>query len=143
MMIIIFSAAAMSRSTPRKEQTHERIVEVAARAVRREGYAGVGVADIMKEAGLTHGGFYAHFPSRDAMLVEAVERAGQDGAARLMQRMEQWREQGARCCALVETYLSEAHLGGCGAAARCRRWCPKCRASRRSCASPARAGCAG
>ena len=53
MMIIIFSAAAMSRSTPRKEQTHERIVEVAARAVRREGYAGVGVADIMKEAGLT------------------------------------------------------------------------------------------
>ena len=91
MMIIIFTVAAMSRSTPRKEQTHERIVE-AARAVRREGYAGVGVADIMKEAGLTHGGFYAHFPSRDAMLVEAVERAGQDGAARLMQRMEQWRE---------------------------------------------------
>ena len=104
--------------------------------MRREGYAGVGVADIMKEAGLTHGGFYAHFPSRDAMLVEAVERAGQDGAARLMQRMEQWREQPA--APLVETYLSEAHLGGCGAAARCRRWCPKCRASRRSCASPAR-----
>ena len=50
MMIIIFTVAAMSRSTPRKEQTHERIVEVAAR-VRREGYAGVGVADIMKEAG--------------------------------------------------------------------------------------------
>lgn len=114
MMIIIFTVAAMSRSTPRKEQTHERIVEVAARAVRREGYAGVGVADIMKEAGLTHGGFYAHFPSRDAMLVEAVERAGQDGAARLMQRMEQWREQGASPLrALVETYLSEAHLGGC------------------------------
>ena len=45
------------------------------------------------------------------MLVEAVERAGQDGAARLMQRMEQWRAQALR--ALVETYLSEAHLGGC------------------------------
>ncbi|WZB71040.1 TetR/AcrR family transcriptional regulator [Achromobacter xylosoxidans] len=134
----------MSRSTPRKEQTHERIVEVAARAVRREGYAGVGVADIMKEAGLTHGGFYAHFPSRDAMLVEAVERAGQDGAARLMQRMEQWREQGASRCARWSRPICRKRIWAAArAAARCRRWCPKCRASRRSCASPARAGCAG
>ena len=44
-----------------KEATHERIVSVAARAIRRNGYHGTGVADIMKEAGLTHGGFYAHF----------------------------------------------------------------------------------
>ena len=41
---------------------------MAARALRRNGYAGVGVADVMKQAGLTHGGFYAHFPSRDALL---------------------------------------------------------------------------
>ena len=45
----------------RKETTHERIVDAAARAIRRSGYGGNGVADIMKEAGLTHGGFYAHF----------------------------------------------------------------------------------
>jgi AcrR family transcriptional regulator len=45
----------------RKQLTHERIVETAARAIRRAGFQGVGVADIMKEAGLTHGGFYAHF----------------------------------------------------------------------------------
>ena len=52
----------MRRTTPtRKEATHERIVEVAARAIRRSGYDGTSVADIMKEAGLTHGGFYAHF----------------------------------------------------------------------------------
>jgi AcrR family transcriptional regulator len=44
----------------------ERIVEVAARAIRRTGYGGTGVADIMKDAGLTHGGFYAHFASREA-----------------------------------------------------------------------------
>src|SRR4051794_30063545 len=48
----------------RKEATHERIVETAARAIRRSGYGGTGVAEIMKEAGLTHGGFYAHFDSR-------------------------------------------------------------------------------
>ena len=58
----------MAGPASRKELSHERIVDAAARAIRREGYAGVGVADVMKEAGLTHGGFYAHFPSRDAML---------------------------------------------------------------------------
>ena len=53
-------AAVMPRTTPgRKEITHQRIVEAAARAIRRNGYAGAGVADIMQEAGLTHGGFYA------------------------------------------------------------------------------------
>ena len=58
-----------------KEATHERIVSVAARAIRRNGYHGTGVADIMKEAGLTHGGFYAHFESREAMLAEAAMQA--------------------------------------------------------------------
>ena len=59
-----------------KEASHERIVNAAARAIRRSGYSGTSVADIMKEAGLTHGGFYAHFPSREAMLAEAADRAG-------------------------------------------------------------------
>ena len=65
----------------RKEASHERILEAAARAIRRSGYDGVGVADIMKEAGLTHGGFYAHFESRDAMLAEAADRAGAESVA--------------------------------------------------------------
>jgi TetR/AcrR family transcriptional regulator, transcriptional repressor for nem operon len=64
-----------------KEASHERILCVAARAIRRSGYAGTGVADIMKEAGLTHGAFYAHFPSREAMLVEAASRACAESAA--------------------------------------------------------------
>ena len=59
-------AATSRRPAPsRKEATHERIVETAARAIRRSGYGGAGVAEIMKEAGLTHGGFYAHFDSRE------------------------------------------------------------------------------
>jgi len=98
----------------RKEESHERIVDVASRAIRRAGYSGVGVADIMKEAGLTHGGFYAHFPSRDALLAAAMERAGQDGAVRLSQAMARRRADGATALrAWVETYLSDAHLVGC------------------------------
>jgi len=64
-----------------KEATHERIVTAASRAIRRSGFDGTGVADIMKEAGLTHGGFYAHFPSREAMLAEATGRACAESAA--------------------------------------------------------------
>jgi TetR/AcrR family transcriptional repressor of nem operon len=72
----------MKRTAPRtKEVTHERIVEAAARAIRRSGYDGTSVADIMKEAGLTHGGFYAHFDSREVMLAEAADRAGAEAVA--------------------------------------------------------------
>ena len=60
----------------KKEHTRERIIRAAARAIRKHGYEGVGVADVMKEAGLTHGGFYAHFASRDALLAQAAEQAG-------------------------------------------------------------------
>src|SRR5215210_4606189 len=76
------SATTSRRPAPsRKETTHERIVETAARAIRRSGYNGTGVAEIMKEAGLTHGGFYAHFDSREGMLAEAADRAGADTVA--------------------------------------------------------------
>ena len=75
-------AVSRGPAPSRKEATHERIVETAARAIRRSGYGGAGVAEIMKEAGLTHGGFYAHFESREGMLAEAADRAGADTVAR-------------------------------------------------------------
>ncbi|TAL63831.1 MAG: TetR/AcrR family transcriptional regulator, partial [Burkholderiaceae bacterium] len=86
------------------------------------GYDGVGVADVMKQAGLTHGGFYAHFESRDALLAEAVERAGRDSATVMRQRIDTSRARGESALrALVEGYLSETHLrgveGGCVVAA--------------------------
>lgn len=88
------------------------IVDAAARAIRRSGYRGVGVADITKKAGLTHGGFYAHFASRDALLVEALERAGQANLAFLTAGMDRrLRKGGTRFRALVDTYLHDAHLG--------------------------------
>ncbi len=101
----------MSKASTRKEQSHTRIVEVASRAIRRAGYRGVGVADIMKEAGLTHGGFYAHFDSRDALLVEAMQRAGEGNIALLSEAMERRLGKcGSRFRALVETYLHDAHI---------------------------------
>lgn len=114
--------AAMDKSPTRKELSHERIVETAARAIRRAGFQGVGVADIMKEAGLTHGGFYAHFASRDALLCEALERAGQDGAAGLARRIaSQQLNDASALRQLVEAYLADGNLAatenGCPVAA--------------------------
>jgi len=105
--------AAMATAPSRKALTHERIVDTAARAIRRAGFAGVGVADIMKEAGLTHGGFYAHFASRDALLVEALAHAGQQGVDRLGQGNALRAARGASPFrALIESYLSDRHLSG-------------------------------
>src|SRR5262245_45351892 len=97
----------------KKELSHQRIVEVAARAIRRAGYDGVGVADIMKEAGLTHGGFYAHFESRGALLAEALEQAGRASAEVLAEQLQARQAAGETPLrALIESYLSEAHLAG-------------------------------
>ena len=102
----------MDSQPSRKQLTHDRIVATAARAIRRGGFHGVGVADIMKEAGLTHGGFYAHFASRNALLTEALDRAGEEGAARVAKEVATRRKQGASAFrALVEGYLAERHLG--------------------------------
>jgi hypothetical protein len=58
------------------------LVKVAATRIREAGVDGVGVADLMKAAGLTHGGFYLHFTSRDELVAEAIERELDDGSAR-------------------------------------------------------------
>jgi TetR/AcrR family transcriptional regulator, transcriptional repressor for nem operon len=105
-------AAAMKRpATTRKDATHERIVAAAARAIRRTGYDGTGVADIMKEAGLTHGGFYAHFASREAMLAEAADRAGAEGLAAL-QRVAAAAPARRALEVLLRAYLSKEHVEG-------------------------------
>lgn len=102
----------MSR-TPysRKEDTHDRIVEVASRAIRKNGYTGVGVAAVMREAGLTHGGFYSHFESRDELLIKALERAARDSNednARVAK--ERGGEKVSEFRRLVEAYLADRHL---------------------------------
>ena len=104
----------------RKEATHDRIVEAAARAIRRSGYGGTGVADIMKEAGLTHGGFYAHFDSREAMLAEAADRAGADTVAFLTRVAAEAPPEKA-LEAMIRAYLSKEHVEGAETGLRCRR----------------------
>jgi TetR/AcrR family transcriptional regulator, transcriptional repressor for nem operon len=104
----------MTELTGRKAISHERIVDVASRAVRRQGYHGVNVTEVMREARLTHGGFYAHFASRDALLSEAVTRAGIDIAGVLRGQIERLGAAGASAFrAVVETYLSMAHVRDC------------------------------
>jgi len=65
----------MGHSRAQKAKTHKRIVSIASKKFREEGLAGVGIAELMKEAGLTVGGFYKHFDSRDDLVAEAVSSA--------------------------------------------------------------------
>jgi TetR/AcrR family transcriptional regulator, transcriptional repressor for nem operon len=114
-------STAKGRPDPsRKEATHERIVQAAARAIRRSGYSGTGVADIMKDAGLTHGGFYAHFDSREAMLAEAADRAGAESVATL-ERIAAAAPPEKSLQTLLRAYLSKEHFesaeSGCPMAA--------------------------
>lgn len=111
-----------SPPTSRKQATHDRILDTAAGVLRASGFQGVGVADIMKRAGLTHGGFYAHFASREALLAEALERAGQDSQARMRRALDAGEARGdSRFQALVDNYLADRHLrspeSGCPVAA--------------------------
>jgi TetR/AcrR family transcriptional repressor of nem operon len=109
MMTIMRTKTTKKAAPSRKEATHDRIVEVAARVIRRSGYDGTGVADIMKEAGLTHGGFYAHFESRDALLAEAGDRAGAEAVA-LAARVAHAAPAGHALEAMMQAYLSQEHI---------------------------------
>lgn len=110
-MMIMQTKPTKRPASSRKEITHARIVDVAARAIRRSGYDGTGVADIMKEAGLTHGGFYAHFDSRDALLAEAGDRARAESVA-LMSRVAASAPPGQALQTMMRAYLSPEHIAG-------------------------------
>ena len=66
---------SMKVSREQAAQNRDRIVEAAAQLFRERGFEGIGVADLMKEAGLTHGGFYGHFSSKEDLIAEASARA--------------------------------------------------------------------
>jgi TetR/AcrR family transcriptional regulator, transcriptional repressor for nem operon len=108
-MILIMRQSSAHIRTNAKEASHERIVGAAARAIRRSGYDGTGVADIMKEAGLTHGAFYAHFASREAMLAEAADRAGAEANAAATSVIAA-ASPDRTLEAMIRAYLSEEHL---------------------------------
>jgi AcrR family transcriptional regulator len=108
-MMVVMQTRKISSRAAAKDATHERIVSVAARAIRRSGYDGTGVADIMKEAGLTHGAFYSHFTSREAMLAEAAGKACAESAAVAADAVASV-PPGKALASMLGAYLSREHL---------------------------------
>jgi TetR/AcrR family transcriptional repressor of nem operon len=88
-----------------KAETHQKIVKDASRRIRNEGMTGAAVSALMRDAGLTHGGFYKHFESKDALLMESLSEAFQETADRLTHAGMQSRPETA-WKAIVKTYLS-------------------------------------
>jgi TetR/AcrR family transcriptional repressor of nem operon len=95
----------MPRKT--KADTHAKILKVAAKRFRELGLDGIGVADVMKQAGVTVGAFYKHFKSRDELVVEALGTAFKDLGA--------WEKHAESLAQLLENYLTEYHRDNPGA----------------------------
>jgi TetR/AcrR family transcriptional repressor of nem operon len=98
----------MRYSREHKLETHARIVKRASVRLREKGAHGVGVADLMKDAGLTHGGFYAHFDSREALVIEAFAYAMDRSTERWRKLAEQTPPE-KRMAAIVDSYLTKVH----------------------------------
>jgi len=97
----------MKVSREQAAANRERIVEVAGKLFRENGFGGIGVADLMKAAGLTHGGFYGHFRSKDDLAAEACSRA-------MARASEEWAAlarmpRGDARAEIVKQYLTESH----------------------------------
>lgn len=109
----------MGSSQADKAASHERIVKAASRRVRRDGIGNISVAELMKQAGLTHGGFYRHFDSRDDLVAEAIAEALAQGSQRVRASAEL--SNPAALTAIVDGYLSRVHRDkpetGCAVAA--------------------------
>jgi TetR/AcrR family transcriptional repressor of nem operon len=98
----------MRYSKEHKFQTHARIVKRASVKLREKGAHGIGVADLMKDAGLTHGGFYAHFDSREALVIEAFTHAMDRSTAHWRKLSEETPVE-KRLSTIVNAYLAPTH----------------------------------
>jgi TetR/AcrR family transcriptional regulator, transcriptional repressor for nem operon len=109
----------MGSSQIEKAASHERIVAIAAARIRMDGIDGLGVADVMGEAGLTHGGFYRHFDSREDLVTEALALALREGSERTRTAADALGSRALRV--IINAYLSQEHRDtpatGCAVAA--------------------------
>jgi TetR/AcrR family transcriptional repressor of nem operon len=108
MTIILKSETVMRYDTEHKQKTRELVLQAAARAIRSDGPDRVGVAGVMAEAGLTHGGFYAHFKSKDELVAAAIGQMFEQARARLEHETAD-RDPAERLAAYVDFYLSKKH----------------------------------
>jgi TetR/AcrR family transcriptional repressor of nem operon len=92
-----------------KSETHERILDAAARSFREHGSEAQGVARLMKDVGLTHGGFYRHFESKEDLYVDAIARGFQEAADGMIAAAAK-APPGQQLRAIIEHYLSIGHL---------------------------------
>lgn len=97
------------------EKNRAAIEQVSSRLFREQGFHGVSVADLMGAAGLTHGGFYGHFESKDALAAIACARAFEESEARWRKRVDDAPDRAAALTALVDGYLSARNRNGPGA----------------------------
>ena len=98
----------MRYSKEHKQETHVKIVKKAAVLLREKGAHGIGVADLMKEAGLTHGGFYAHFDSREALVIEAFAYA-MDRSTERWRKIAEQTPPDKRLATIIQSYLTPLH----------------------------------
>src|SRR5580704_4039061 len=98
----------MNTKAQQKERTHETILASAARILRSKGIAGARVADVMSGAGLTVGGFYAHFGSKEALVDEVLRRTATEMRGRLFARLDE-KPPADRAEVVLKRYLSPAH----------------------------------
>jgi TetR/AcrR family transcriptional repressor of nem operon len=98
----------MRYSREHKAQTHARIVRKASVKLREKGAHGIGVADLMKDAGLTHGGFYAHFNSRETLVIEAFTHA-MDRSTAHWRKLSEAAPLEKRLSRIVNDYLAPLH----------------------------------
>jgi len=103
----------MRYSREHKAQNHEKILSVAARSFREHGGDSSGIGKVMKQVGLTKGGFYRHFKSKDDLFVEAVARA-LEGMGRGMLEIAESAPEGQALRAIIERYLSTGHANSLG-----------------------------
>ncbi len=103
----------MNAKSKKKEQSHAEILDSASRLIREKGIGRTSVAEVMKGAGLTVGGFYAHFPSKEALIDEAIRRAGAETRERLRRGLAE-KPPEARAEAAVDRYLSANHRDATG-----------------------------
>ena len=103
----------MRYSLEHKAQNHEKILSVAARSFRERGGDSSGIGTVMKKVGLTKGGFYRHFKSKDDLFVEAVARA-LDETGRGMVEVAKSAAEGQALRAIIERYLSVPHANSLG-----------------------------
>ena len=110
----------MRYSKEHKQKTHAQITEAASARFREQGIDGIGVAGLMQSLGLTHGGFYAHFESKDALVAESVDTAF-DQTLQSLRAYAEAGEPGQHLARLVAAYTSTTHRDspaqGCMAAA--------------------------